>query len=101
MDATVVGCQFSVYPLGRRDIDEPVQSAIRAAAEHCSVRVGNLSTLLWGDEEHVFAGLRAAFRAAQTYGPAVVVATLASGVPGDELVERIQSDVDREMGRVE
>ena len=78
--------------------DTAVQGVIKAAAEHCSVRVGNLSTLLWGDENEVFTGLRAAFRAAQTYGPAVVTATLASGMPGDGLVEEIQTDVEKTAG---
>ena len=93
MDASIVGCQFSVYPLRQMDIDSPVQGVIKAAAEHCSVRVGNLSTLLWGDEDQVFQGLRAAFRAAQEYGPAVMTATFAAGMPSDELVADIQSDV--------
>jgi hypothetical protein len=56
--------------------------------------VGNLSTLMWGGEDEVFAALRAAFRAAQRQGPAVLTATLAAGMPTDELVGAIQSDVD-------
>jgi uncharacterized protein YqgV (UPF0045/DUF77 family) len=88
----VVACQFSVYPLRRLDLDEPVQAAIKAAAASgCSTRVGNLSTLLWGGEDQVFAALRAAFRAAQRGGPAVLTATLTAGMPTDELVADIQS----------
>jgi hypothetical protein len=98
MDASIVGCQFSVYPLRQMDIDAPVQGVIKAAAEHCSVRVGNLSTLLWGDEDQVFGALRAAFRAAQEFGPAVMTATFAAGMPGDELVADIQSDVEKVSG---
>ena len=94
LDASIVSCQFSVYPLRQMDIDTPVQGVIRAAAEHCSARVGNLSTLLSGDEEQVFAALRAAFRAAQDYGPAVVTATIAAGMPSDELVADIQRGMD-------
>lgn len=94
-DASVVGCQFSVYPLRQTDIDAPVQAAIHAArAEGCEVRVGNLSTLMWGSEDRVMAALRAAFRAAQLHGPAVLTATLAAGIPTDELVGAIQADVD-------
>ena len=94
-DASVVGCQFSVYPLRQPDIDTPVQASIHAAREAgCSVRVGNLSTLLWGSEDQVFAALRAAFRAAQHHGSAVMTATFAAGMPTDELVGAIQSDVD-------
>ena len=96
-DTSVVGCQFSVYPLRQADIDTPVQATIHAAAQMgVSVRVGNLSTLMWGDEDQVFAALRAAFRAAQHHGPAVLTATFAAGMPTDELVGAIQSDLNKE-----
>jgi uncharacterized protein YqgV (UPF0045/DUF77 family) len=92
---TVMGCQFSVYPLRQADIDTPVQESIRAArGTGCAVRVGNLSTLMWGSEEEVFAALRAAFSAARSHGPAVLTATLAAGMPTDELVGLIQDDMD-------
>lgn len=97
MDSEVVGCQFSVYPLRQESIDAPVQAAIKAAAEHCSVRVGNLSTLMWGDEDQVFAGLRHAYKAVQEYGSAVVIATLAAGIPGDELIADIQANVNEKL----
>ncbi len=94
-DESVVGCQFSVYPLRQPDIDVPVQASIHAArAAGCTVRVGNLSTLMWGSEDEVFGALRAAFRAAQLHGPVVLTATLAAGMPTDELVGAIQSDID-------
>ncbi len=93
----VVGCQFSVYPLRQEDLDTPVQEVIHAAkASGATVRVGNLSTLMWGGEDEVFAGLRAAFSAAQRHGPAVLTATFAAGMPTDELVASIQADIDGE-----
>jgi len=92
MGQEILGCQFSIYPLLQTDIDRPVQAAIHAAGvEGCSVRVGNLSTLLSGDEDQVFAALRAAFRAAQLHGPTVMTATFAAGMPTDELVGEIQA----------
>jgi uncharacterized protein YqgV (UPF0045/DUF77 family) len=95
MSPEILGCQFSVYPLRQPGIDAPIQEAIQAAgAAGCSVRVGNLSTLLSGSEDQVFAALRAAFRAAQHHGPAVLTATLVAGMPTDELVEEIQQEVD-------
>jgi hypothetical protein len=91
MSTEVVGCQFSVYPLRQEDIDGPVQASVHAAvAGGCAVRVGNLSTLISGSEDQVFAALRAAFRAAQRHGPAVLTATLAAGMPTDALVGDIQ-----------
>jgi len=92
----IVGCQLSVYPLRQDDIGIPIREAIKAArAEGCSVRVGNLSTLMTGSEDQVFAALRAAYRAAQRHGSAVVVASLAAGMPSDGLVGEIQDDVER------
>ena len=94
-ETSIVGCQFSLYPLRQADVDTPVQDVIRAARDAgVSVRVGNLSTLMWGDEDDVFTALRAAFRAAQRHGPAVLTATLAAGIPTDELVGEIQRKVD-------
>ena len=95
MDPAVTACQFSVYPLCQADIDCPVQAAIAAvAAEGVTVRVGNLSTLFFGEEAEVFAALRAAFRAVQLHGSAVMTATLTAGMPTDELVQHIQRDVE-------
>ena len=95
LDPKVVGCQFSVYPLRQDDIGPAVRAAVAAAhSEGCSVRVGNLSTLLTGSEEQVFRALRAAFRAVQRHGSAVMTATLAAGMPTDELVGEIQATVD-------
>ena len=94
MDAAITACQFSVYPLCQADIDRPVQAALAAVAtEGVTVRVGNLSTLFLGEEAQVFAALRAAFRAVQLHGPAVMTATLTAGMPTDELVRQIQCRV--------
>jgi uncharacterized protein YqgV (UPF0045/DUF77 family) len=96
----VVGCQLSVYPLRQDDVGLSIRAAIEAARiEGCTVRVGNLSTLITGSEDQVFGALRAAFRAAQRPGSAVVVATLAAGIPSDELVAEIQEDVAPVAGR--
>jgi len=91
----VVSCQFSLYPLRQQDVGPAVRGGIAAArAEGCAVRVGNLSTLLSGSEEQAFAGARAAFRAAQAHGSAVMTATFVAGMPSDELVAEIQDGLD-------
>jgi uncharacterized protein YqgV (UPF0045/DUF77 family) len=96
MAPEVMGCQFSIYPLRQDDVGPAVRDAIEAVhAEGCAVRVGNLSTLLTGSEDQVFRALRAAYRAAQRHGSAVMTATFAAGMPTDELVAEIQSDVAR------
>lgn len=94
MDAEVLGCQFSIYPLRQTEVGPAVRGAIEAAQrEGCDVRVGNLSTLLTGSEDEVFRALRAAYRAAQRHGSAVMTATFAAGMPTDELVAEIQDEV--------
>jgi uncharacterized protein YqgV (UPF0045/DUF77 family) len=92
MESAVMGCQFSVYPLHQPEIDGAVQAAIKAAAARCPVKVGNLSTLMWGEEDQVFEALQEAYRAVREYGPAVMTATFAAGMPTDELVGQIQTD---------
>ena len=52
--------------------------------------MGRLSTFAAGDEETVFAGLRAAFEAARSCGPTVMVVTLSSGLPSETTVADIQ-----------
>lgn len=94
MDSDIMGCQLSIYPLRQDDVGPAIRNAIEAVrSEGCTVRVGNLSTLLTGSEDQVFGALRAAYRAAQRHGSAVMVATLAAGIPTDALVAEIQSDV--------
>jgi uncharacterized protein YqgV (UPF0045/DUF77 family) len=89
----VTGCQFSLYPLAQPDIDTPIQEAIEAAAATgLPVKVGRLSTLMFGTEEQVFSALRAAFRAARSHGEAVMAVTLSTGLPSAELVADIQKE---------
>lgn len=94
MDTGVMGCQFSIYPLRQDDVGPAIRDAIEAVqAEGCTVRVGNLSTLLTGSEDQVLRALRAAYRAAQRHGSTVMVATFAAGPPTDDLVAEIQGQV--------
>ena len=53
------------------------------------VTVGRLSTFAPGDEESVFAALRAASAAAKSFGPTVMVVTLSSGLPSEATVAEI------------
>jgi len=90
-----VGLQFSVYPLRQAHLHAAIEAAVRAAAEAgVDVEVGRLSTFAPGDEESVFAALRAAFDAAKSFGPTVMVATLSSGLPSVATVAEIQSASD-------
>jgi len=87
-----VGLQLSVYPLRQPHVGPAVRAAVKAAAdEGVDPIVGRLSTFARGDEESVFRALRAAFTAARSFGPTVVVVTLSSGLPSEETVAEIQA----------
>jgi catechol 2,3-dioxygenase-like lactoylglutathione lyase family enzyme len=90
-----VSLQLSVYPLRQPHLRPAIAAALRAAAgEGVEITVGRLSTYVRGDEAAVFAALRAAFAAAAASGSTVMVATLASGAPDDEIVGQIQESLD-------
>ncbi len=86
-----IGLQFSVYPLRQEHLHGAITAALRAATNAgLGVRVGQLSSFAPGSEEAVFAGVRAAFDAAKSYGPTVMVVTLSSGLPSDATVAEIE-----------
>lgn len=90
-----VACQFSLYPLRQSSIDEAIRAGIEAAARvgaaaGLTVRVQTLSTLMLGPRDVVFAAARAAFDAASTFGPVVMVGTYTTGAPSEAVVQEIQ-----------
>jgi YKOF-related Family len=94
-EATQVGLQFSVYPLRQPHLHEAIEAGVRAAANAgVDVTVGRLSSFALGNEETVFAALRAAFVAAKAFGPTVMVVTLSSGLPSEGTVAEIQGAID-------
>lgn len=91
-----VGLQFSLYPLRQEHVRPAIGAAVRAAAaEGVDVTVGRLSTFAPGDEDAVFSAVRAAFDAAKSFGPTVMVVTLSSGLPSAESVAQIQGASER------
>jgi uncharacterized protein YqgV (UPF0045/DUF77 family) len=87
-----LGLQFSLYPLRQAHVRPAIEAAVRAAAgEGIAVTVGRLSTFAAGRDEAVFAAIKAAFGAARSYGPTIMVVTLSSGLPSTETVADIQS----------
>ncbi len=86
-----IGLQLSVYPLSQAHLRPAVEAAVQAAAAAgLDATVGRLSTFGQGDEEAVFAAVRAAFAAARSFGPTVMVVTLSSGLPSEATVAEIQ-----------
>ena len=94
--ASQVGLQFSVYPLRQEHLHPTIEAAVQAAArrEGVDVTVGRLSTFAPGEEDSVFAAVRAAFDAARSFGPAVMVVTLSSGLPSEGTVAEIQGAIE-------
>jgi uncharacterized protein YqgV (UPF0045/DUF77 family) len=89
------GLQFSVYPLRQAHLRPAVEAAVKAATgAGVDVTVGRLSTFGQADEDAVFAAVRAAFTAARSFGPTVMVVTLSSGLPSDATVAEIQGGAD-------
>ena len=87
-----VGLQFALYPLRQEHLRPAIEAAVQAAAkEGVAVAVGRLGTFASGSEEAVFAAIRAAFTAARSYGPTVMVVTLSSGLPSEATVAGIQA----------
>ncbi len=93
-EAAQIGLQFSVYPLRQPHLHEAIQAAVLAAANAgVDITVGQLSSFAPGDEESVFAAARAAFGAASSYGPTVMVVTLSSALPSKTTVAEIQGAI--------
>lgn len=87
-----IGLQFSVYPLRQEELQPAVDAAVRAAArEGLDVRVGRMSTFASGAEDQVFGAVRAAFEAARSVGPSVMVVTLTSSLVSESSVSETQS----------
>lgn len=87
-----VGLQFSLYPLRQEHLRPAISAALQATTTAgLEARMGQLSSFAPGDEETVFAGVRAAFDAAKEFGPTVMVVTLSSGLPSEATVAEIQS----------
>lgn len=79
---TVISAQISLYPLGQQALGPAIDDAVRALQRPgLQVRVGEMSTLVWGEEEVLFAALRAAFDQGTARGAAVMTVTLSNACP--------------------
>ena len=88
-------CNSRSTRCARRTCTRRSRPRVQAAAEAgVNVTVGRLSTFAAGDDESVFAALRAAFTAAKSFGPTVMVVTLSSGLPSEGTVAEIQGALD-------
>jgi len=79
---SVVSAQVSLYPLRQASIELPIREAVRVFRERgLETRMGAMSTLVWGEEQAVFAALQEAFHRAAERGDTVMAVTLSNACP--------------------
>jgi len=78
-----VAAQVSLYPLRSARLSPSIDQALAIFRAHdLEIRAGTMSTIISGDDEAVFAALRAAFSAVATEGQEVVmVVTISNACP--------------------
>lgn len=77
-----ITAQVSLYPLRQESIGPTIRETVRAFRERgLHIRVGEMSTLVWGEESVVFEALRDAFDQATKGGDTVMVVTLSNACP--------------------
>ena len=78
----MISAQMSLYPLRRTSIGTIIRGTVRVLETFdVNVRVGEMSTLVWGDERAVFDALEAAFGAASQEGDTVMTVTVSNACP--------------------
>ena len=78
----MITAQVSLYPLRQVSIGPPVRQAVRVFHDHnLKTRMGAMSTLMWGEEQEVFAALQEAFHMAAEHGDVVMTVTLSNACP--------------------
>ncbi len=77
-----LSAQVSLYPLGQSDLELAIKDLWQALDERgLEQECGAMSTLVWGDDEEVFAALQEGFRRAAERGGTVMVVTLSNACP--------------------
>jgi uncharacterized protein YqgV (UPF0045/DUF77 family) len=81
----VITAQISLYPLRQISIGPPIREAVRIFREHgVQVRIGEMSTLVWGEEQAIFDAVQAAFQHVAAGGDTVMTVTLSNACPKPE-----------------
>ena len=82
---SVLTAQVSLYPLRQASIGPAIREAVRVFRERSlKTQIGEMSTLVWGEEGEVFAVLQEAFHRAAESGDTVMVVTLSNACPSPE-----------------
>ena len=82
---SVTMAQVSLYPLRQASIGPAIRQTVHVLRQHgIEVRVSEMSTLVWGEEQAVFAALEEAFHQAAERGDTVMAVTLSNACPPPE-----------------
>jgi uncharacterized protein YqgV (UPF0045/DUF77 family) len=82
---SVITAQVSLYPLRQDSIGPIIREAVRVFRRRgLNTRVGEMSTLIWGEEQAVFEALQEAFHRATEHGDVVMTVTLSNACPSPE-----------------
>ncbi len=81
----MITAQVSLYPLRQVSIGPAIREAVRVFRQHgLETRLGEMSTLVWGEEQVVFAALQEAFHRAVEHGDTVMTVTFSNACPSPE-----------------
>jgi uncharacterized protein YqgV (UPF0045/DUF77 family) len=77
-----ISVQVSLYPLRQSHVGSTISKALEVfRARGLDVRPGTMSTVVVGDADAVFDGLKASFQSAAALGDAVMVASISNCCP--------------------
>jgi uncharacterized protein YqgV (UPF0045/DUF77 family) len=77
-----VEAEVSVYPLGEEHLSPFIDSFVAVLRDNgCEPKTGPMSTLVKGDSEQVFGGLKAAYEAMASQGGCVMVVHASNACP--------------------
>ncbi|RLC63915.1 MAG: hypothetical protein DRI48_08050 [Chloroflexi bacterium] len=79
---SIITAQVSLYPLRQESIGPTIREAVRVFRRRgLNTRVGEMSTLVWGEEQAIFGALQEAFHQAAERGDTVMTVVLSNACP--------------------
>ena len=77
-----ITAQVSFYPLRQEELSPSIKAATQAFDHHGIEReTGPMSTLMWGEDDKVFAALHEAFLRVAAVGETVMTVTISNACP--------------------
>ena len=77
-----ITAQVSFYPLRQENLSPSIKAATRAFDHHDIKReTGPMSTLMWGEDEKIFAAIHEAFLRVAEVGETVMTVTVSNACP--------------------